>query len=149
MDEHTQTDTNADSLSVRLAKWAGWQVEQVQERGYTDFLNVWSPDGRRRGLSDNGHWTDRIHQSYLDKVIPDYAGSLDAGMTLLNPTERQLQVVFRYSVYEQKSECMLLKFGNIGHDSHVKTAHGDTDDDFALALARALDALRQQQEDAR
>lgn len=77
------TETKRDSLNVRLAKWAGWRVEQVQERGYTDFLNVWSPDGRQRGLSDNGHWSDRIHQSYLDKVIPDYAGSLDAGMALL------------------------------------------------------------------
>lgn len=135
------TETKRDSLNVRLAKWAGWRVEQRQLDAVDWYYVLFRSDGARVTANDGGYEVDEFWtEDEAWQHAPDYEGSLDAGMALV---PREYSVTFGNAIIGGRY-CVIDDLdGNKWSNAGVYTA---TD---SAALAHALDAMRQQQEAGR
>lgn len=122
------TETTQDSLNVRLAKWAGWTNIEEWETWSDNAETGWCSWKALRGTSPDG-----IPEQWL----PDYAGSLDAGMALV-PCE--YSVTFGNAIIGGRY-CVIDDLG--GNKWSNTGVYAATD---SAALAHTLDAMRQQED---
>lgn len=130
----------ADSLNVRLAKWAGWRVERRTSNalpylGESYWLLRPSGEVERATFTEAEAW----------QHAPDYAGSLDAGMALV---PKHMAVDFRATrngIPMGFYRVSLIDWTVRGRQSWWWDAEGAT---RAEALAAALEAMLMAQQEA-
>lgn len=118
----SDNETHDDGLNVRLAKWLGWT-------NFTEDSGMWgTPPGK---------------PAHHFEIVPDYEGDLNEGMVAVVATGTpNPQVVL---MYERNLDGTGRWYADVNfYDSpEVYKGYGATPQE---ALARALDAMRQQQE---